>query len=488
MNCVKLNHIYRKACHNCFDPNVFVHPFPIALGITKVVEIDIHHPDNLSSHPGNWDVRHLLLPSFKRNNNNCGGGDKRFNFCLKDIKIYSDSYLEHDPMIIYIDLKDAFNGTTHSTSSLDNLIQNEIGLSKIYKPSDLLGNFQTLRDAANNQNWPTLGNLRGKIIFVLTGDNTILNYYLSTQGNNALAFVAPKVGGGSNATAYNGAQEPDGIWQVNRQYIVFYNLTDEQLRVSYNPNNGEDFMQKHGYISRVYEDFNTSSNEYSNDIYHKINNIAIKNVVDNFSGLLMNSQLIDINNITVGNTTSTTFIDSKYNHITQHASQTVTTQNLTVLSGAHYNIVAGQEVDLLPGTDIQTGANTDIFISNCEDYIDNMRVNPFANQEQGRALTKQEIDWMLKSSKANTGQTIIKQPLLQPAIFPNPTSGNFTITQLEEFVGGNLEITNLMGQVVFSQTINASILTIHLANQPKGIYLVKISSEKENVVQKVVLE
>jgi len=41
---------------------------------------------------------------------------------------------------------------------------------------------------------------------------------------------------------------------------------------------------------------------------------------------------------------------------------------------------------------------------------------------------------------------------------------------------------------VFSQTINASILTIHLASQPKGIYLVKINSDKENVIQKVVLE
>ncbi|NCP45361.1 MAG: T9SS type A sorting domain-containing protein, partial [Flavobacteriales bacterium] len=38
------------------------------------------------------------------------------------------------------------------------------------------------------------------------------------------------------------------------------------------------------------------------------------------------------------------------------------------------------------------------------------------------------------------------------------------------------------------QTINASILTINLTSQPKGIYLVKINSQKESVVQKVVVE
>ena len=197
-----------------------------------------------------------------------------------------------------------------------------------------------------------------------------------------------------------------------------------------------------------------------------------------------------LNNITVGNTTSTTFINSQYDHITQHALQAVTTQNLKVLPGTHYNISAGQEVRLKPGTHLQAGADTRVFISNCEDYIDNMRVNPFANQEQGSALTEQEISWMLKNANTTTDtssiKTVTQQPL--PSVFPNPTSGNFTITQLEQFAGGSLEIINLMGQVVFSQTINTTTLNINLANQPKGIYLVKISSEKENVVQKVVIE
>ncbi|MBW6483627.1 MAG: T9SS type A sorting domain-containing protein [Vicingaceae bacterium] len=45
-----------------------------------------------------------------------------------------------------------------------------------------------------------------------------------------------------------------------------------------------------------------------------------------------------------------------------------------------------------------------------------------------------------------------------------------------------------MGQVVLEQQINSSTLNINLAHQPKGIYLVKINSEKESVAQKVVLE
>ncbi len=45
-----------------------------------------------------------------------------------------------------------------------------------------------------------------------------------------------------------------------------------------------------------------------------------------------------------------------------------------------------------------------------------------------------------------------------------------------------------MGQVVLEQQINSSTLNINLAQQPKGIYLIRINSQKESVVKKVVLE
>ena len=193
LDCVKINHLYREACHNCYDPAVFSFAFTTAIATTKVVEIDIHIPQNPSSHPGNWDVRHVLAPSFKRNNNNCGTGDQRFNFCLKDIKAYIQVHPNHDPIIAYIDLKSAFVGPDHFPSDLDQLLINEIGASRIYKPIDLKGGFGELRWAAESENWPSLGNMKGKVIFVLTGSNTILNTYINGTHDAAVAFVAPNV-------------------------------------------------------------------------------------------------------------------------------------------------------------------------------------------------------------------------------------------------------------------------------------------------------
>ena len=511
-NCIKLDKLYRKACHNCYNPGTFSGTFKQALDITQVVEIDIHahetgsvfgNPDVAAT--GVWFVRHSNAPFSAENNNNCinqftGQPNQNFNICLENVQQW---HLDldnkgHDPIIVFIDLKtrglDGFSGpfwtseNNHNPIDLNNVLRQFAidigGVHNLYKPYDLRGGFLGTREAAKNGNWPSLGNLRDKIIFVLTGQNHHLSQYVNDlkQANiEPMAFITVNPDAFSNAS--NG-YIPQFINFSAEQEVVFYNLKNNQLPIA------KTFTSKNGFISRSWESGSTSASSYGNNIFNEVNNVAILNITDNFpSNIILNDKLLSANvtNVNIG-IPSPVIISSKYNHITQHASQTVTTQNLTVLSGTHYNIVAGQEVDLLPGTDIQTGANTNIFISNCEDYIDNMRVNPFANQEQGRALTKQEIDWMLKSSKANTGQTIIKQPLLQPAIFPNPTSGNFTITQLDEFSGGNLEITNLMGQVVFSQTINASILTIHLASQPKGIYLVKINSANQNMVQKVVLE
>ena len=71
-------------------------------------------------------------------------------------------------------------------------------------------------------------------------------------------------------------------------------------------------------------------------------------------------------------------------------------------------------------------------------------------------------------------------------IYPNPTTDKLTI-ELNSNINQSLEIVNLIGQTVFTTNIikKATINTSAFAN---GVYILKISSDKETVVRKFVKE
>ena len=75
-------------------------------------------------------------------------------------------------------------------------------------------------------------------------------------------------------------------------------------------------------------------------------------------------------------------------------------------------------------------------------------------------------------------------------IFPNPTTGEF-IVQIEDgkwkLEKGEIEIYNMLGERVYCQSNNQSINKLTL-NQPSGIYIIKISKNKESFTQKLVLQ
>ncbi|MBW6481901.1 MAG: T9SS type A sorting domain-containing protein [Vicingaceae bacterium] len=73
-------------------------------------------------------------------------------------------------------------------------------------------------------------------------------------------------------------------------------------------------------------------------------------------------------------------------------------------------------------------------------------------------------------------------------ISPNPTRDNIVVAQLTNFVGGTIKIINLMGQVIFSQSIQNQQMSFNLSAYSKGIYLVKISSDKQQIIKKIMLE
>ena len=71
------------------------------------------------------------------------------------------------------------------------------------------------------------------------------------------------------------------------------------------------------------------------------------------------------------------------------------------------------------------------------------------------------------------------------ALYPNPTSGSFTIELAEE---SNVNIYNMLGQNVMCQSSISGRQQINLENAPKGLYFVQIQSENGTEVKKLIIE
>ena len=71
------------------------------------------------------------------------------------------------------------------------------------------------------------------------------------------------------------------------------------------------------------------------------------------------------------------------------------------------------------------------------------------------------------------------------ALYPNPTSGSFTIELTEE---SNVNIYNMLGQNVMCQSSISGRQQINLENAPKGLYFVQIQSENGVEVKKLIIE
>lgn len=146
-------------------------------------------------------------------------------------------------------------------------------------------------------------------------------------------------------------------------------------------------------------------------------------------------------------------------------------KQFTVQNGGHAEIIAGHNILLKPGTRVFPGGSMHA-------YISTMWCN-----EPGNLLASSELDVIdnFHSQEPEFQSSFFK-------IYPNPTSGNFTLELLDyqEFANLKVEIYNAHGQLILETEMPAEKkYNLSLSGNQPGIYLIRVLNENNQGFGKI---
>jgi hypothetical protein len=167
---LRMHHLQAKGTHNSyhvapgpdFTPWAYTHlPLDeqLALQGVRQLELDLYFfdqasPPALEVHhfPIDWETNCLLLYE-----------------CLARVKRWSDRNPAHHPVVILLEPKDPYE--PERAEALFAKIEGDILLvfppERIITPDLVRADAPTLREAVMDRGWPTLGEVRGRVLFVL---------------------------------------------------------------------------------------------------------------------------------------------------------------------------------------------------------------------------------------------------------------------------------------------------------------------------------
>jgi hypothetical protein len=92
---------------------------------------------------------------------------KAFVHCLKEIRTWSDDHAGHVPLIVWLEVKDIAGGRQiKNLRRIEAAIRRYVG-DRLLTPDAVKGTYGSLREAVAHGGWPRLGEVRGKVLFVL---------------------------------------------------------------------------------------------------------------------------------------------------------------------------------------------------------------------------------------------------------------------------------------------------------------------------------
>ena len=190
-------HIQAKGSHNSYHIEstngailewAYTHP---SLGIqlatqgVRQLELDLHYQEFQDT----LEVLHLpvLDPV-----SNC----ETFADCVAEIANFSRNNPAHHPLLVLLEFKDTHGANQAALDRADIILEQEMGADLLVLPGTVQKSHADLKTAMEQEGWPTLGELRGKTLFVLHEFGSLRDLYTEKSTSDWRMF--PDAGG--NAT------------------------------------------------------------------------------------------------------------------------------------------------------------------------------------------------------------------------------------------------------------------------------------------------
>ncbi len=211
----RLDEVRTKSPHNAYarDETLFDQLF---YHRARGLELDLHRAGDHE-----WDVYHLAVIDKKTSCNSLPE-------CLRVIRTFHDAVPRHEVITIFLDMSDDFDAT-HTPADLDAALAIELG-TLVYRPSDLVAHCPgagTIRSAIQAPcGWPTLDELRGRILLGMTGSGAdkvcqgggALRAYTGSNAVDHPVFIAPLLSDTCTVTQYDAVDD-----------VVFMNLDGDHV-------------------------------------------------------------------------------------------------------------------------------------------------------------------------------------------------------------------------------------------------------------------
>jgi hypothetical protein len=271
------NQIALKASHNSFEAAESLFDQLLYHRI-RHLDIDINPTRSWGKTPGadagDWFVYHNGASSFSR----CA----TLKTCLATVFAFHRTFPRHEVITLTLESVDPFDSAGHSAIALDRTLITAFGEAALYRPRDLLGRCAgatTLRDAVTTCGWPSVDDLRGKIVVLIMNRD---DYDTVSRGPTD----PPKVG----FLLRTKTGRPPQLAQTN---ILFYGAEDADTptdpcppRPAYGPT-----LYSDGLISRI-EHYDCATARYgANDpgafelFYQNQTQILSTNAVNDHAGV-----------------------------------------------------------------------------------------------------------------------------------------------------------------------------------------------------------